>query len=163
MTETTIAISYATPTYFKRGSSGLLIPNTRAKIVNPENGRVVGIKQSGEIWVKGPQVMKGYHKKPEATRNTMTPDGWLKTGDIGYIDEDGYVFVIDRIKELIKYKGFQVAPAELESLILNHPKVLDVGVIGIPDERAGELPKAYIVKKDPSLKDEEIHNYVKGL
>ncbi|CAD5122224.1 DgyrCDS10674 [Dimorphilus gyrociliatus] len=161
LTETTVAVSYATLKFYKRGSSGLLIPNTHVKIVNPENQRVQGVKEAGEIWVKGPQVMKGYHKKPEATRNTLTKDGWLKTGDIGYFDEEGYIFVIDRIKELIKYKGFQIAPAELESVILNHPKVLDVGVIGIPDDRAGEVPKAYVVKKDPSLKREEINDYVK--
>jgi acyl-CoA synthetase (AMP-forming)/AMP-acid ligase II len=91
--------------------------------------------------------MKGYLNRPAATRATITPDGWLRTGDIGYADQDGYLFVVDRLKELIKYKGMQVAPAELEALLLTHPAVADAAVIGSPDEDAGEVPKAFVVKK----------------
>ena len=106
--------------------------------------------ESGEIWARGPQCMLGYHGNAAATAETITPDGWLRTGDIGRMDGDGYLWVHDRKKELIKYKGFQVPPAELEGLLLEHPAVADAAVIGVPDAAAGELPKAYIVAKPGS-------------
>ena len=99
------------------------------------------------MWVRGPQVMKGYLNNEAATRNTIDDDGWLHTGDIGHIDADGHLFVVDRLKELIKYKGFQVPPAELEALLLTHPQVADAAVIGLPDDEAGEIPAAYVVLK----------------
>jgi acyl-CoA synthetase (AMP-forming)/AMP-acid ligase II len=129
------------------GSSGLTIRNTETRIVDPVMGSDLGVGERGEVWVRGPQVMKGYLNNPEATKATITPDGWLRTGDIGYADADGYLFVVDRLKELIKYKGMQVAPAELEALLLTHPAVADAAVIGSPDEDAGEVPKAFVVKK----------------
>jgi acyl-CoA synthetase (AMP-forming)/AMP-acid ligase II len=91
--------------------------------------------------------MTGYLNNPQATANTITADGWLRTGDIGYVNDDGYLFVVDRLKELIKYKGLQVAPAELEAVLLTHPAVADAAVIGVPDDEAGELPKAFVVLK----------------
>jgi acyl-CoA synthetase (AMP-forming)/AMP-acid ligase II len=97
------------------------------------------------VWIRGPQVMKGYHNQPEATAATLTPDGWLRTGDVGTMDADGYTSIVDRLKELIKYKGYQVAPAELEALLLAHPAVADAAVIPSPDEEAGEVPKAFVV------------------
>ena len=103
---------------------------------------------NGELVVKGPQVMRGYLNNPEATRSTIDEDGWLHTGDIGYADEAGYFYVVDRAKELIKYKGFQVAPAELEALLLKHPAVADAAVIPSPDDEAGEVPKAFVVVKE---------------
>ncbi|MCB0051081.1 MAG: AMP-binding protein, partial [Caldilinea sp.] len=105
------------------------------------------VKEDGELWVRGPQVMKGYLNNPQATANTVDTDGWLHTGDIGFADEDGYFWIVDRLKELIKYKGYQVAPAELEALLLTHPAVADAAVIGVPDEEAGEVPKAFVVLK----------------
>ena len=95
--------------------------------------------------MRGPQVMAGYHENPAATAATLTPDGWLRTGDVARIDADGYLHIVDRVKELIKVKGFQVAPAELEALLVTHPSVADVAVIGMPDDEAGEVPKAFIV------------------
>jgi len=129
------------------GASGMAIRNTETRIVDTSNGADLGVGERGEVWVRGPQVMKGYLNNPEATRATITPDGWLRTGDIGYVDADGYLFVVDRLKELIKYKGMQVAPAELEALLLTHPAIADAAVIGCPDEEAGEVPKAFVVLK----------------
>ncbi|CAG7823160.1 unnamed protein product, partial [Allacma fusca] len=103
-----------------------------------------GPNQNGEIFVRGPQVMKGYLDNEEATRNTIDKDGWLRTGDIGYYAEDEYFYIVDRLKELIKVKGLQVAPSELETVLSSFAKVADVAVIGVPDERAGELPRAYV-------------------
>ncbi|PBK78482.1 AMP binding protein [Armillaria solidipes] len=130
----------------KAGSIGLLLPNLQSRIVD-EDGRDA---QPGEMWIKGPVVMKGYINNPTATMNTITKDGWLKTGDIAIRDDEGYFFIVDRVKELIKYKGFQVPPAELESVLLSHPGVADVAVIGIEDAaEATELPRAYVVPTHP--------------
>jgi len=101
--------------------------------------------EAGEIWYRGPQVMKGYLGRREETAAMITADGWLRTGDIGRIDGDGQLYVVDRLKELIKYKGFQVAPAELEALLLTHPAVADVAVVPKPDDEAGQIPKAFVV------------------
>jgi len=111
--------------------------------------------------VKGPQVMKGYYNNDEATRNTIDTEGWLHTGDIAYYDEEGYFYIVDRLKELIKVKGFQVAPSELEDILRKHDKVQDVAIIGVPNVASGEAPRAYVVKKDESLTEEEIHDYLK--
>ncbi|MBD0371438.1 MAG: 4-coumarate--CoA ligase family protein [Pyrinomonadaceae bacterium] len=138
----------------KHGSVGMCVPNTEAKLVDVETGEVVGVGKRGELWVRGPQVMKGYHNKPDATAGTIDKDGWLHTGDIGYIDEDGHLFIVDRVKELIKYKGFQVAPAELEAILLSHPAIADAAVIPSPDEEAGEVPKAFVVLKGEVSPDE---------
>ena len=117
----------------------------------------------GEVWVRGPQVMKGYLGNPEATRAMIDGDGWLHTGDIGRADEDGYLYVVDRVKELIKYKGFQVAPAELEAVVQSHPAVADAAVIPSPDIEAGEVPKAYVVIKPGAAPTaEEIMAHVAG-
>ncbi|MEM7347595.1 MAG: 4-coumarate--CoA ligase family protein, partial [Chloroflexota bacterium] len=114
-----------------------------------------------EIWVRGPQVMKGYHNRPEATAEMIDAEGWLHTGDVGYFDEDGYMYVIDRVKELIKYKGFQVAPAEIEGVVQSHPAVADAAVIPSPDLEAGEVPKAFVVlKPDSAATAEEIIAHV---
>ena len=141
-------ISHFTPRNGSRlGASGVTAPSTLSRIVDPETGLDAAPGEVGELWVKGPQVMTGYLNNAKATEATLTPDGWLKTGDIARIDQDGYMFVVDRVKELIKYKGFQVPPAELEALIVTHPAVADVAVIGVPDEEAGELPMAWVVTK----------------
>ena len=130
----------------RAGSIGFLIPNTEAKYVDPESGKELDAGETGELWIRGPQVMKGYLENEEATRHTIDVEGWLHTGDIGYADGDGYFFLVDRLKELIKYKGFQVPPAELEALLLSHPSVADAAVIPVADEEAGEIPKAFVVK-----------------
>jgi acyl-CoA synthetase (AMP-forming)/AMP-acid ligase II len=127
------------------GSVGPLIPNTEARLVDSETGEDVPEGEEGEIWIRGPQVMLGYLNNPEATAATITEDGWLRSGDIGRRDENGYFFVVDRLKELIKYHGYQVPPAELEAVLVSHPKVKDAGVIGVPVEGGDEVPKACVV------------------
>jgi 4-coumarate--CoA ligase len=147
---------------YKAGSVGTLLPNTEARLVDSETGEDVGPGARGELWVRGPQVMKGYLNNAEATAATIDADGWLHTGDVAEVDEDGHFAIVDRLKELIKYKGFQVPPAELEALLINHPGVADVAVIGIPDDEAGELPKAFVVRASGSdLTAEAVQAYVK--
>ena len=144
-------VSHTTPPgMFKAGSSGVTVSNTESRIVDPDTGEDQPFGERGELWVRGPQVMKGYLNNPEATAATLDSDGWLHTGDVAIIDEDHHMTIVDRVKELIKYNGFQVPPAELEALLITHPKVNDVAVIGIPDESAGELPKAFIVRSPGS-------------
>jgi acyl-CoA synthetase (AMP-forming)/AMP-acid ligase II len=138
------------------GSIGQALPNTECRLVNPETSEDAAEGERGELWIRGPQVMKGYLNNDEATRHTVDDDGWLHTGDIGVVDSDGFFQIVDRLKELIKYKGFQVAPAELEALLITHPEVQDVAVIGVPDEECGELPKAYVVPAGDSLDADEL-------
>jgi acyl-CoA synthetase (AMP-forming)/AMP-acid ligase II len=126
-------------------SVGRCVPNTECKIVDPATGDELGAGQPGELLLRGPQVMKGYLNQPDATAQTIDVDGWLRTGDIGVADEDGFFTIVDRLKELIKYKGYQVAPAELEAVLLAHPAVADAAVIPSPDVEAGEVPKAFVV------------------
>ena len=138
----------------KPGSIGPPIPNTECVVVDTATGAESGSGDLGEVWIRGPQVMRGYLNNEAATAATIDDDGWLHTGDIGYADGDGYFFLVDRLKELIKYKGFQVAPAELEALLVAHPEVADAAVIGRPDAEAGEIPKAFIVKRGEVSEDE---------
>jgi acyl-CoA synthetase (AMP-forming)/AMP-acid ligase II len=138
----------------KPGSVGTCSPNTQTRVVDVATRAELGPNQDGELWIKGPQVMQGYLNNPQATAATVDAEGWLHTGDIGYADEDGYFWIVDRVKELIKYKGLQVAPAELEALLISHPAVADAAVIGVPDEEAGELPKAFVVRRGDVTEDE---------
>src|SRR6056300_322494 len=155
-------VSHTTPPgMFKAGSIGVLIPSTECRIVDPESGKDLGIGEDGEIWVRGPQVMPGYLNNEQATKNTIEEDGWLHTGDIGHIDEDGHFTIVDRLKELIKFKGFQVPPAELEALLVTHPAIADAAVIGVPDDEAGELPKAFVtLKAGQEASEDEIKQFV---
>ena len=130
----------------KPGAVGVAVPNTLCRIVDPETLQDCGPNEEGELWIKGPQVMKGYLNKPDATAETIVQDGWLRTGDLGLIDDDGELWIRDRLKELIKYKGFQVAPAEVEAALLELPSVLDCAVLGKRDDEAGELPVAFVVR-----------------
>lgn len=145
MTELSPVSHLVTPDSPRPGSVGLTLPGTRCRIVDPETGADQGVGEEGELWVQGPQVMMGYLNNPEATAATIDADGWLKTGDLGCFDADGHLEIRDRLKELIKYKGFQVAPAELEALLHAHPDIADAAVIGAPDEEAGEVPAAFVV------------------
>jgi acyl-CoA synthetase (AMP-forming)/AMP-acid ligase II len=156
MTESSAGISLgpADPNRNRVGTIGPLFPNTEAMVVDPVSGLALGPGQLGELWVRGPQVMKGYLHQPEATARTITADGWLRTGDLGQMDEDGYLAIVDRLKELIKYKAYQIAPAELEAILLSHPAVADVAVIPSPDEEAGEVPKAFVVRKEEATPEE---------
>jgi len=135
----------AEPGKTKPGTVGLLLPNTECQIVDPAGGGEVARGEDGELWIRGPQVMRGYLNNPEATAAMLDQEGWLHTGDIGHADQDGYFTIVDRLKELIKYKGFQVAPAELEAVLRSHPAVADAAVIPLADDECGEVPKAFVV------------------
>lgn len=161
LTETSPVVHLDLPPV-KYSSVGTLIPNTDAKIIDPETNKILGPMESGELCVRGPQVMKGYLNRPEATAEMLHGE-WLHTGDIAHYDEEGYFFITERLKELIKYKGFQVPPAELEAVILTHADVQDCAVLGVPDEAAGELPRAYVVlKNDRNVKEEDIAKYTES-
>ena len=129
----------------KPGTVGELLPNTECRIVEVTTGADLGPDEDGELLIRGPQVMRGYLNNPEATAATLDGDGWLHTGDIGHVDRDGYFTIVDRLKELIKYKGFQVPPAELEAVLRGHPAVADAAVVPLPDRECGEVPKAFVV------------------
>ncbi|MBT8219630.1 MAG: AMP-binding protein [Bacteroidia bacterium] len=140
------------------GFIGMPIPSTDVRIVN-EQKEPLPIGQVGEIQVKGPQVMKGYYNRPEATSETISPDGWLSTGDIAVMDEDGYVKIVDRKKDMILVSGFNVFPNEIEAVLATHPGILEAAVIGVKSEKSGEVPKAFVVKKDNSLGEEDVIAY----
>jgi acyl-CoA synthetase (AMP-forming)/AMP-acid ligase II len=130
-----------------KGSVGFAIPNTECRLVDPATGEDAAEGERGELWIRGPQVMKGYLNNESATAETIDADGWLHTGDVAIVDERGVYTVVDRVKELIKYKGYQVAPAELEAVLLGHPEIADAAVIGVPEKESGEeLPKAFVVR-----------------
>ena len=152
------------PELARPGSVGPPAPDTEEKVVDLDKGTdEVPAGEAGELLIRGPQVMKGYYNNAEATAETMTADGWLRTGDIVRMDEDGYVWILDRKKELIKYKGFQVPPAELEGLLLEHPAIADAAVIGKADVEAGEIPKAFVVQKaGAEISAEDVMSFVAG-
>lgn len=162
MTETSPGITLTYPDIWKdcMGSIGLCMPNTQLKVVSIENGQNLGPNEQGELFVKGPQVMRGYHNNPEATKEVFQ-DGWLRTGDMVYYNDKNIFYITDRLKELIKVKAFQVAPAELEALIRDHPSIADAAVIGVPHPISGEVPKAFIVPKNGTKNNtQEIYDYV---
>jgi acyl-CoA synthetase (AMP-forming)/AMP-acid ligase II len=138
------------------GSIGPAVPNTECRIVDVLTGEDAPTGEPGELCIRGPQMMKGYFNNPEATARTIDPDRWLHTGDIALVDEHGAVRIVDRVKELIKYKAYQVAPAELEAVLLTHSTITDAAVIGVPDEEAGEVPKAFVVPSGPLTLEEVI-------
>ncbi|KAF9914548.1 hypothetical protein BX616_008065 [Lobosporangium transversale] len=146
------------------GTVGHVLPNQEIRLIDPETGKDVGVGERGEIWVRGPNVMKGYRNNVKATKDTIDSEGWLHTGDIATVDMDGNFFIVDRLKELIKYKGFQVAPAELEALLLDHPLIIDAAVSGIENkEQATEVPLAFVVKapgEGQALTEKDIQDYV---
>ncbi|MEL1746994.1 AMP-binding enzyme, partial [Acinetobacter baumannii] len=142
------------------GTIGIPVPSTDIAILDDE-GHQLAPGETGEIAIRGPQVMKGYWNLPEETKAVMTADGFFRTGDIGYMNEKGYTKIIDRKKDMILVSGFNVFPNEIEEVLAQHPKILEVAVVGIADEKSGEVPKAFIVKKDDSLSVEEIQNYAK--
>nr|BAE80729.1 hypothetical protein [Nipponoluciola cruciata] len=163
LTETTLLSIFSPLNCKKIGSTGKLLPLISAKIIDFDSGKSLGPYEIGEICIKGDVVMKGYMDNIDATRSTIDEDGWLHTGDVGYYDEDEYFYIVDRIKELIKYKGYQVAPAELEALLLNHPSIKEVAVVGKPDYVAGELPMAFIVTQPgKKITENEIHEFLTG-
>jgi long-chain acyl-CoA synthetase len=147
----------------KLESCGPPVCDTFEKIVELGTGRELPTGEVGELAVQGPQVMKGYWKRPQETKDCLSEDGWLLTGDIGRMDEDGYLYIVDRKKEMIKYKGYQVAPAELEAVLHEHPAVLDAAVIPKPHLESGEVPKAFVVLRDGyEATPEELIAFVAG-
>ncbi|XP_030953653.1 4-coumarate--CoA ligase-like 9 isoform X1 [Quercus lobata] len=143
------------------GAAGKLSAGFEAKIVNPDTSDALPPGKQGELWIKGAAIMKGYVGDPEATSATLVADGWLRTGDLCYIDEEGFLYVVDRLKELIKCKGYQVAPAELEHVLQSHPEIVDAAVIPYPDEEVGQVPIAFVVRQPQSNLDEaEIMDFV---
>ena len=143
------------------GSAGVLIPNTEMKVVDINDRSILGEGKEGEIAFRGPQVMKGYLNNPTATSDMIDADGWLYTGDIGNVDSRGHLRIVDRLKELIKYKGHQVAPAELEDVLISHPNIADAAVIGIPDAAAGEVPRAFVkLKPGCEISEKEVVEFV---
>ncbi|MCO5596844.1 hypothetical protein L7F22_050914 [Adiantum nelumboides] len=140
---------------------GSLASGMEAVVVDTSSGKRLPPNEQGELWVRGPNIMQGYLNNPEATSSTLDGDGWLHTGDLGYIDGDGNLYIMDRLKELIKYKGLQVAPAELEALLLTHSEILDAAVVPLPDTDAGEVPLAYVVRASgSSLSEQDIIRFV---
>lgn len=146
LSESTLSVLVQNDEFCKPGSVGVLKVGIYAKVIDPDTGKLLGPNERGELCFKGDGIMKGYIGDTKSTQ-TAIKDGWLHTGDIGYFDDDFEFFIVDRIKELIKYKGFQVPPAEIEALLLTHDKIKDAAVIGKPDEEAGELPLAFVVKQ----------------
>ncbi|HYY42223.1 MAG TPA: AMP-binding protein [Pyrinomonadaceae bacterium] len=147
-------MSYGANFNHEPGAVGHLLPNTESRIVDWTTETELGPHEHGEVRTRGPQVMSGYLNQAAATAATFDADGWLRTGDVGYADESGHFYIVDRVKELIKYHGLQVAPAELEALLLTHPAVADAAVIPSPDAEAGEVPKAFIVLQGAATADE---------
>uniref|UniRef100_A0A914BUT6 Uncharacterized protein n=1 Tax=Acrobeloides nanus TaxID=290746 RepID=A0A914BUT6_9BILA len=145
----------------QHASVGKLVSNLEQKIIDLETGNELPIGQIGEICIKSPANMMGYFNNPMATEECLDSENWYKTGDIGYLDEEGFLYVVERKKELIKVAGFQVAPTELEDVLMSKSDVRDCAVIGVPDEIKGEVPKAFIVKKNPNLTEQQVIEYVK--
>ncbi|KMQ93562.1 luciferin 4-monooxygenase-like protein [Lasius niger] len=165
LTETTLAVlRFPENTAAKFGSVGILVPGVSAKVIplgEYETDKTLGPNCEGELCFKGDLIMKGYYNDEKSTRATIDKDGWLHTGDVGYYDEEGCFYVVDRIKELIKYKGYQVPPAELEAILLTYSGIKDAAVIGIPNEETGELPMAFVVKQDgANVREKDIIQYV---
>jgi acyl-CoA synthetase (AMP-forming)/AMP-acid ligase II len=148
MTEATCTISAPLQRPSTPGTAGWLAPGTEGRLVDPATGADVDDGEAGELWLRGPQVMEGYHELPEATAAILTPDGWLRTGDLVAIRDDGQLEIRDRLKELIKVKGASVAPAEVELVLREHPAVRDACVVGVPDSETGEAPIAFVVLDD---------------
>jgi acyl-CoA synthetase (AMP-forming)/AMP-acid ligase II len=145
MTETSPVTNVNPRARIKDTTVGPPISDTTQKVVSLEDGHEMGAGEIGELLTHGPQVMKGYWQKPDSTAETLPGEGWIRTGDLVQLDDEGYVTILDRMKEMIKYKGYQVAPAELEALLMEHPSVMDSAVIPKRDEEAGEVPKAFIL------------------
>jgi len=171
MTEMSPASNLGPKSSIKPGTVGILLPNMQMRLVSSDGEAITEPGKQGEIQCRGPNIMQGYYGDAKATNETLDDDGFLHTGDVGYVDDDGFLFIVDRIKELIKVKGFQVAPAELEGILVKHPKIADAAVIGVAAggayggrEGDGQVPKAYVVTKgEESLTEDEVKEFVKTL
>jgi long-chain acyl-CoA synthetase len=160
LTETSPVVCANPPGAIRQGTVGVPVRDTELKVID-EAGQSLPKGEVGELCVRGPQVMKGYWNRPEATAKVLSEDGWFKTGDMAVIEEDGYVRIVDRKKDMILVSGFNVYPNELEDILSEHPGILEAGVIGIPDEHSGEVVKAFVVKSDPNLTVEDVRSFAK--
>lgn len=164
MTEGTFSFTSQTDEHHTAGSVGTFRAGLMCRIVDEQTGDNMPPLRKGEILIKGRSIMKGYANDEVATRRSIDQDGWLHTGDVGYFNDEGELFIVDRLKELIKYKGYQVPPAEVEGLLLQHPKIADAGVIGKPDGTVGELPLAFVVKQpNVELSEKDVVKFVAGI
>ena len=161
LTETSPAACINIPGEDFNGSIGLPIASTEISIVD-DAGNPLPIGQIGEICVRGPQVMLGYYNRPDETAKVMLPDGWLRTGDVGHMDERGYVYIEDRKKDMIIVSGFNVYPNEVESIVAAHPGVLEVAAVGQPDQKSGEAVALFVVRKDPNLTEQQLIEYCRS-
>lgn len=158
LTEASPVVSFCPPGADKEGSVGIAVPSTEFRIADAQ-GQPMAVNEHGEIWVRGPQVMEGYLDFPEETAKTITEDGWLKTGDIGSVDADGFLFIHDRLKDMIIVSGFNVYPNEIESVVSHHPDITYCAVIGVPDDHSGEAVKLFLVSTNPDLTEKEIRTF----
>lgn len=160
MTETSPVVSFNPIQKIKQGSIGIPVPNTVCKIID-DDGHDLGLGEAGELCVMGPQVMRGYWQRPEATAETMTSDGWLKTGDVAVISDDGYMKIVDRKKDMIIVSGFNVYPNEVEDVITSHPDIIEAAAIGVPDPKSSEMVKVFAVRSDPNLTEKDVIDYAR--
>lgn len=160
MTETSPVVSFNPSDNIKQGSIGMPVPNTNCKVID-DDGNDLPLGEAGELCVKGPQVMKGYWQRPEATAETITKDGWLKTGDVAVIGNDGYMKIVDRKKDMIIVSGFNVYPNEVEDIIVSHPDIIEAAAIGIPDVKSSEAVKVFAVRSDSSLTEKDVIDYAR--
>ncbi|XP_063539109.1 luciferin 4-monooxygenase-like isoform X6 [Cydia strobilella] len=162
LTEVTMACCVDLSTKRRLGSCGTPAPGMKIKVIDIETGKRKGVGEEGELWIKSPLRMKGYMGDPAASEALLDQEGYVRTGDIGHYDNEGAFYIVDRLKELIKYNGFQVAPAELEALLLQHPGVAEAGVVGAPHESAGELPTAFVVRQPgaAAVTERELQDHV---
>ena len=161
MTESSPVITINPPTAIQIGTIGVPVPNTEVRIVN-DDGEDMPLGEAGELWARGPQVMKGYWQRPEATAETVTADGWLKTGDVALVQPDGYIRIVDRKKDMILVSGFNVYPNEIEDVAVQHAGVLECACVGVPDSKSGESVRLFVVKKEASLNEEELMIHLKN-
>lgn len=163
MTEASLGITMSPIKTEKLGTVGKILPTNKIKVCDTETENSLGPFKIGELRVKGGGLMLGYLSNESATSEAFDKDGYLKTGDLGYYDEEEFFYIVDRLKDIIKYKGFQISPAELENLLIQHPAVKDAAVIGCPDEVAGEVAMAFVVKQpDKNVTEEELVGFVNG-
>ena len=161
MTETSPVVTLNPVTHIQLGTIGMPVPGTELKTVD-DNGHETPLGEAGELWVRGPQVMKGYWNRPEATAETIDADGWLKTGDVAVIQNDGYLRIVDRKKDMILVSGFNVYPNEIEDVAAAHPGVLESAAVGVPDEKSGEAVKLFVVRKDPALTEAQLMSHLRA-
>jgi long-chain acyl-CoA synthetase len=158
MTETSPVVSVNPPSAIQIGTIGLPIPSTQVKTID-DDGKETPLGEPGELCVKGPQVMRGYWQRPEDTKKSFTEDGFLRTGDVAVIQEDGYIRIVDRKKDMIIVSGFNVFPNEVEDVVSGHPDVVECAAVGIPDDKSGEAVKVFLVSKNENLSANELKEY----